>query len=374
MPHLNPTQPPFRWRLLERKKISPRLRGDASIAPSPAIFHTPLLSLPSPSEPEWGPPYYPPEAYPSFADNSPESHEHFRLPTPQELSPVSPQIDIPPFQFSSSSLSAALSDPSPSTQVLPSLLATEADGFQDQYRDLDPYSSGSPSLLHDHLLNNEIAFCTVRDPDHHIYSSYGETSSKSTENCAAPYHYDGDTNGIIDNPGIYVTRTDHYNSINTPMGDDPQCSTWNSPYTPDLALHSSAHHDLPLPTNLLTPSPPDDAQSSSWNSPCTPDLELHPNAQYALPSPNNPCDSSNSVSGDTSVVSTPLDVPSLDLPPSLTSSSATSSVDLPESKQPSSGSLLFSSHYRSTRPRPTRRLKPRLAATRLSSMLPVTTE
>lgn len=68
-------------------------------------------------------PYYPPEAYPGFqADEGSGSNHTFREPTP-EISTVSPHVA--PFQFSSSSLSAALSDVTQTSRPLVTIYESE---------------------------------------------------------------------------------------------------------------------------------------------------------------------------------------------------------------------------------------------------------
>lgn len=68
------------------------------------------------------PPYYPPEAYTTlFDDDHQPAESTFREPSPEVLHIPDPQIA--PFQFSSSSLSAALSDPPRPPPPLPPLSA-----------------------------------------------------------------------------------------------------------------------------------------------------------------------------------------------------------------------------------------------------------
>ncbi|KAG6814035.1 hypothetical protein H0H92_003885 [Tricholoma furcatifolium] len=81
--------------------------------PNEPMDETPEMHPDASSEPNdfttWAPsyPYYPPEAYPSHPDGeAPVLHVSFRSPTP-ELPIITP--DVAPFQFSSSSLCAALS-------------------------------------------------------------------------------------------------------------------------------------------------------------------------------------------------------------------------------------------------------------------------
>lgn len=85
---------------------------------------------------EHWPPYYPPEAYPTFTTDSDfNAVRTFREPTPEHL--YIPDPKIAPFQFSSSSLSAALSDPPPPPAPLPnnSVYNTPELSLQDIYQD-----------------------------------------------------------------------------------------------------------------------------------------------------------------------------------------------------------------------------------------------
>jgi hypothetical protein len=99
-----------------------RIRVKSLPGPQQAVFDQSQSShegshpdgLVSPDE-IW-PVYYPPEAYPSLLGTEQPQREHtFREQTPQM--PDSPVV--PPFQFSSSSLSAALSDPPRTSLPLP---------------------------------------------------------------------------------------------------------------------------------------------------------------------------------------------------------------------------------------------------------------
>lgn len=83
------------------------------------------------------PPYYPPEAYPGIT-----SLGRFREPTPSLVSVPSP--DVAPFRFSSSSLSAALSDPRTYPPLPPETPPSELD--TDFINGSSP-SSASPSLF-----------------------------------------------------------------------------------------------------------------------------------------------------------------------------------------------------------------------------------
>jgi myb proto-oncogene protein/Myb-like DNA-binding protein BAS1 len=100
-----------RWRLLERKKAS--ISHQITHPQEGSAIHEPPAQVHYENEHllmnEW-PPYYPPEAYSTFSQQDDLHFERpFREPTPEVLD--IPDPNIAPFQFSSSSLSAALSDP-----------------------------------------------------------------------------------------------------------------------------------------------------------------------------------------------------------------------------------------------------------------------
>ncbi|KAK7028980.1 hypothetical protein VNI00_014690 [Paramarasmius palmivorus] len=105
-----------RWKQLERKgKIS------QLIAPGGAHREMPARPM---GQLESYYPYYPPESYPLFNEAGPMSS--FREPTP-ELPASQPVSYPPPMHFSSSSLIAALSDPTPQPSPSSSYLEPPAD-------------------------------------------------------------------------------------------------------------------------------------------------------------------------------------------------------------------------------------------------------
>lgn len=92
--------------------------------PPPQIVSDTQFS-PDSSIADWLPsfPYYPPEAYPCFpGEESSGLNVSFREPTPE--APIPPHVA--PFQFSSSSLSAALSDPPQNSRSLPTIYESES--------------------------------------------------------------------------------------------------------------------------------------------------------------------------------------------------------------------------------------------------------
>ncbi|KAJ7139721.1 hypothetical protein C8R44DRAFT_765255 [Mycena epipterygia] len=138
-----------RWRMLERNRAK-SLHGPQ---PTPhAVFgETQYLdeqlsqndSLPLG---EIWPVYYPPEAYPSVLGDEPSQEHSFREATPQM--PDSPEV--PPFQFSSSSLSAALSDPPRTSLPLPPVPDEEAFDKNPRDSEPEPFASTSYSPPHHH--------------------------------------------------------------------------------------------------------------------------------------------------------------------------------------------------------------------------------
>jgi len=128
----------IRWRLLERKKAAKANQDNSQVTPvheipsfaftaehaSPLLISSeifPPAPAPTITSVSW-PPYYPPEAYTTLtsADDhciTNDMERPFHALTPPL--PERPNPDVAPFQFSSSSLSAALSDPPRYTHPLP---------------------------------------------------------------------------------------------------------------------------------------------------------------------------------------------------------------------------------------------------------------
>lgn len=113
-----------RWRLLERKKNSKSNQTANELSPRTAPIEQQVSPLPNhPLEPPasvpeaaW-PPYYPPEAYSILTEETRTNGGSFKPSTPPPL--IIPDPAVAPFQFSSSSLSAALTDPPPRPRPLP---------------------------------------------------------------------------------------------------------------------------------------------------------------------------------------------------------------------------------------------------------------
>ncbi|KAJ7630537.1 hypothetical protein FB45DRAFT_915812 [Roridomyces roridus] len=129
-----------RWRMLERNRI--KFTQHAQPPPPPVVSdETPVLEEP----PQDGLvfPFFPPEDYPSLLNSEPGEREtSFLEPPPM---PDSPQV--PPFNFSSSSLSAALSDPPRTSLPLPPV--PEEDTFDPNQYHLEPEPTPDHSIPHD---------------------------------------------------------------------------------------------------------------------------------------------------------------------------------------------------------------------------------
>lgn len=181
---------PDRWRLLERRRS---LQTSHLSIPE---HTTPLYETPPTIEPllptedtlnvHWPPyPYYPPEAYPTFSiDEEPRTQRPFREPTPETLN--IPDPIVAPFQFSSSSLSAALSDPPRpppplppvSTFNTPELLVQDIPNDPDRQPSLSPLSQC-----------NEMDDISMSLEDY-SQDSMGQQSSKTSLSQLPPYETD----------------------------------------------------------------------------------------------------------------------------------------------------------------------------------------
>ncbi|KAJ6604228.1 hypothetical protein DFH09DRAFT_302241 [Mycena vulgaris] len=108
-----------RWRMLERirvKSFSVPQPTSHVVFDETHFLHGEPQQIAVESLAQMWPLYCPPEAYPSAFGNELPHGASFREPTPPQM-PDSPEV--PPFQFSSSSLSAALSDPPRTSLPLP---------------------------------------------------------------------------------------------------------------------------------------------------------------------------------------------------------------------------------------------------------------
>lgn len=301
---------------------------------------------PSHSEPMFDlwPPYYPPESYPIPGSSLISSHS-FRLPSPEIVS-VSPHIA--PFQFSSSSLSAALSAPPQPSRPLPPV-ANEPPLMEVQPEPEAPsLTDGSGNA--DQNDDNNDNFMSLDDPP---VSATAETAptiehfttallprvftSSPTLQPPAPLN--------VQHSSIPISPISHPNDI--PLQADQIADFWKSPN--------------PL-TDLLAPLFEQSPQSTTDNN-----LLVDTNYEDLSSASSTPFLFASSLS--------PTSSPNVLSP-----------VDLPSSEQSTSstGSLLFSMPREPTRPyippprrsRPTstkKLLKPGTPM-RLSSSLPLTAE
>ncbi|KAF8905463.1 hypothetical protein CPB84DRAFT_1960391 [Gymnopilus junonius] len=143
-----------RWRLLTRKAHLSQTASPVQAGYVHELAAPGEESSQSASEVHY-PPYYPPEAYPAFQTDEGQPSQHsFREPTPEILN--IPDPNVAPFQFSSSSLSAALSAPPPPPRPLPpvsvfntpELLVHEVQNDSERQPSLSPLSqcNGIPDM------------------------------------------------------------------------------------------------------------------------------------------------------------------------------------------------------------------------------------
>ncbi|KAF8898459.1 hypothetical protein BD779DRAFT_1484033 [Infundibulicybe gibba] len=313
-----------RWRLLERKKASNRVASASTSSVQHEYQDSPYLEAEplqpefphtDPSQSHWAP-YYPPEAYPSlsYPDESLYVVHSFEA-LQEDITSVSPPI--PPFQFSSSSLSAALSDPPRISQPLPPVPSTPEVQFQDPY-DPDPGSSASPSPSH----------CTP-DPDPDDPMPVDEFT----------------TNGEAIHSGQLLVQcfpdlssTTFYQSAGSHTLDNiPNETAWLSPNS-HLSQLSAFPYDHSSPQLLINGSFDAECLSSATSTPFGPSSSLSPTSS---PNPVSP-------------------------------------LELLPSERPLTNSLLFSSDsgpsrsQRRPRKLPSKKLIKPQGQVRLSSMLPLT--
>ncbi|KAF8078333.1 hypothetical protein FPV67DRAFT_1663083 [Lyophyllum atratum] len=116
----------LRYRLLHKKASKVLYDPITTEISGPSSFQLARHSVPTqaPDLSNWTTsyPYYPPEAYPCFPTEGSNLDLSFQEPT-HDVSSVSP--DVAPFQFSSSSLSAALSDIPQNSRSLPTIYEGE---------------------------------------------------------------------------------------------------------------------------------------------------------------------------------------------------------------------------------------------------------
>ncbi|KAJ7169456.1 hypothetical protein C8R46DRAFT_1217154 [Mycena filopes] len=306
-----------RWRMLERN----RQKALQAVVAQQAIFDGPqFLHAGESGLAEVWPVYYPPEAYPSALGSELSRGEHsFRESTPQM--PDSPEV--PPFNFASSSLSAALSDPPRTSLPLPPIPDEEPFGNNPCDSEPEPFASTS--------------YSPVPPPPHSI-----------------PYELDTISPAQLSLNHCVVTSqiettfpSSRISNVSSPPASSTSSPRWRSPLI-------SSTESLPLsddsrPPGLVFDHVPLDTSG--------PDASSSSSSPFVPPSSLSPADSPTPCS--------PIDLPPIDNLP----------VD----------SLLFSSSYYyrmapsmapSKRQKKARPRKPPKAAgeVRLSSMLPLSSD
>jgi hypothetical protein len=258
---------------------------------------------------EW-PPYYPLEAYSTFSQKDGLQFDRpFREPTPEALNIADP--NIAPFQFSSSSLSAALSDPPRPALALPPLSAVNTPDLMPptQLNDCERQPSLSP-----------LSQCDGIPEVNDILMSFDNLSSQANE---AIDQEDME----ISIPSITYECDDMDNMGFNPADYSSYFSASPISISSEISRISDPSQNLWKPRNMSEI-----------------DLDNSPFSVFGLLHDGH---NSSSTSSTPYILSSPM---------SLTSSPHTSSaVDLPVGEQPSSNSLLFSPPYEphaSTAPRP----------------------
>lgn len=280
------------------------------------------------------PPYYPPEAYPTFSDHGDHyGSSSFREPTPEILEKADPQIA--PFKPTSSSLSAALSDPPRPPRPLPSVSVSNTPEFMVQ--DIPNDTEGLHSL-------SPLSQCNAIPEMNDILMSLDDFSHGPMEQhplniaISQPYHFDP------------------YNSFGT-FPDFYSASPISIP------AELTRSNDFSLSSHLWKPRAPEPEFDS-------------PHSTFGSILTDYPDDYS-------STASTPYYAPRNISP--VASPLTGTLLDLPGSEQPSSQSLLFSppdNEIRTTNPQRTRKSVSRKigkstklpVVARLSSNLPLSEE
>ena len=290
-----------RWRLLERKKasishqITHPQEGSAVHEPPAQVHQSPIPVYENEHSlmNQW-PPYYPPEAYSTFPQQDGLDFERpFREPTPEVLD--IPDPNIAPFQFSSSSLSAALSDPPRHAPALPpsSVFNTPDLVPPVPLNDCERQPSLSP-----------LSQCDGIPEVNDILMSFDNFPNQTT-----------DQHGMeIFIPSI-TYESDHMDNMSFNPADYPSYfSASPISISPEITRFTDTSQNIWKPRNM-----------------CEIELDNSPFSVFGMLHDGH---DSSSTSSTPYILSSPL---------SLTSSPyASSTVDLPMSEQPSSNSLLFS--------------------------------
>ena len=286
---------------------------------SSAIF--PPAPTPAPTSDSW-PPYYPPEAYTTLtsADGHCNANNSFHALTPPL--PERPNPDGAPFQFSSSSLSAALSDPLHSIHPLP------------------PHSiSNTPELSQD----------TLDEPIN-----------------LSPLSHFPEMHDVLMSPD------------DSPYESQLQVEVSQPPYEDPFFLSINDRFQFSSPVTFPTDLSHDHIFQEMWKMRSTEEIEFD-SPRSVLDGLVNFADFHDNLS---SPMSTPYSTPffhSTSLSPT-SSPNPVSFIDLPNAEFPSTGSLLFSPPVhprRSVKKIASRKHKTSMKipmVTRLSSSLPLSSE
>ncbi|KAF7340030.1 Transcriptional activator Myb [Mycena venus] len=248
-----------RWRMLERNRV----KALKAPAPTPHVIfdesHFLHAGLP-PTDLEhlaqiW-PVYYPPEAYPSVlgTEELSQGSHSFREPTPQM--PDSPEV--PPFNFASSSLSAALSDPPRTSLPLPPV--PDEEPLDNNQQEPEPVASTSHSPPQ-HYDSVPYEFNTISPAQLSLYpsaKSQFETFAKRVSDFPSPPASSSSSSPRWRSPRITSStdslplldglrppgRTFDHIPSDTSVGLDTSSSSSSSPFVPPSSLSPA---DSPIP-------------------------------------------------------------------------------------------------------------------------------
>ncbi|KAF9458340.1 hypothetical protein BDZ94DRAFT_1270889 [Collybia nuda] len=254
-----------RWRLLARKAMKV-LYDPISTHSQDAQGQGELQANTSQEQPQshW-PPYYPPEAYHCLSQVEKTGEDH-RF-TAQDLTIMSVSPDIAPFQFSSSSLSAALSDPPPNPRPLPPIQESDPPPSASP----SPYNTYSDDFFHDQMsqddfpIQDQLELARILSGTH--FDSQGFIVGAQNLHTNPPGDlvpgiiYDGWDNllpDIITLPSTHMSLQslpglpiDHHNlpddissTLSTPSFFHTSLSTSSSPNAPSPIELSPNEHDL----------------------------------------------------------------------------------------------------------------------------------
>ncbi|KAL0572570.1 hypothetical protein V5O48_009390 [Marasmius crinis-equi] len=182
------------YKLLERKRKSSEIRAvDTAKETSQSAVSQ---SAVPPQQLAFDPPYYPPESYPLYQENPCFS---YREPTPEsQMIPVFSEVT--PFQFSSSSLSAALTDPSPSSPSQPLLQPSNSvypSSCNTPSAQLSPTLSSPGQTSGGDLIDDPNLLGNFSTSSHYIYHSQSMPSIYSEGDAIIPLDPATTTHGLV---------------------------------------------------------------------------------------------------------------------------------------------------------------------------------